>query len=913
MSQKDIGLELYAAYCMGAFEDYDYLKHYGMPRRSGRYPWGSGENPYQHSLDFIGRYDDLRRSGLSEIEIAKSMGFESTGQLRVARAKAGNERKLYLYERARALRDDGLNPTEIAREMGFNNESSVRSLFKTFESGKVTKARETAEFLKKMVDEKGFIDVGAGVNLELKISETKMKEALEILKSEGYKVYGLRTDQVGSKSNNKTTLAVLSGPETEYRDAYKARDDGKIGTITDYFSPDDGQTYVSNTMDYPSSLSSKRLMIRYAEDGGTEKDGVVEIRPGVKDLYLGDGVHYAQVRIMVDGRKYIKGMAVYSNDLPDGVDVLFNSNKSKEQGFEKALKDLKTEDPDNPFGSLITKKGQYYYEDENGNKVLSPINKTREEGDWKEWSKELPSQFLAKQSQKMIDSQLKLTLQDKSLELAEIMEITNPTVKKSLLMDYALECDAQAVELKAAALPRQMYQVILPLTTIKDNEVYAPNYNDGEEVALIRYPHGGTFEIPILRVNNKIAEGREVLGANAKDAVGISKAVADRLSGADYDGDTVMVIPNNRKNRIISTSELEGLKGFDPKMEYPERPGMKVMTNTNQEMGKVSNLIMDMTLRGAPPEDLALAVRHSMVVIDAEKHHLDYKRSEEENQIARLKKEYQKHYDLDGTYRESGASTLLTRAKSPTHDQLKRRGSGWIDPETGEMKYKEVEEIYTDKNGKTKVRTRTSTQMADVKDAHVLSTGTPQEEAYADYANGLKALANKARLAILSSGKQTVNSSAKTTYADEVKALKDDLEIAKLNAPRERQANILAGSRALAKKKDSPNMTDEEYGKIRQQELVRARAQVGAKRRGIEISDRQWEAIQAGAISENVLSEILRFADSTRVRELATPRQTSGLSEIKISRIKSMAARGYTNAQIASALKVSSTTVAKYL
>ena len=51
-------------------------------------------------------------------------------------------------------------------------------------------------------------------------------------------------------------------------------------------------------------------------------------------------------------------------------------------------------------------------------------------------------------------------------------------------------------------------------------------------------------------------------------------------------------------------------------------------------MGKISNLITDMTLLGASEDKLARAVRHSMVVIDDEKHHLDYKQSEKDNNIA---------------------------------------------------------------------------------------------------------------------------------------------------------------------------------------------------------------------------------------------------------------------------------------
>ena len=58
----------------------DELMHEGVKRRSGRYPWGSGEDPYQHE-DFYKRYLDLKNSGFTEKEIADSMGFVLVGPL----------------------------------------------------------------------------------------------------------------------------------------------------------------------------------------------------------------------------------------------------------------------------------------------------------------------------------------------------------------------------------------------------------------------------------------------------------------------------------------------------------------------------------------------------------------------------------------------------------------------------------------------------------------------------------------------------------------------------------------------------------------------------------------------------------------------------------------------------------------
>ena len=880
----------------------DILMHYGMPRRSGRYPWGSGENPYQHSGDFLSRIEELKKQGLSEKEIADSFGLTTT-QFRTQKSLAKNERRALEVATAKGLREKGYSLNEIAEKMGYTNDSSIRSLLNESSESNMNQAQKTADFLRKQIDEKGMIDVGTGVERELGISKEKLNQALYILEMEGYPVYGGGVPQV-TNPGKQTNIKVICPPGTEHKDIY---DYENVHSLTDYVSHDGGDTF--DTFVYPKSMDSKRLQICYAEEGGIHKDGVIELRRGVEDLSLGDS-HYAQVRILVDDSKYLKGMAIYSDDLPPGVDVRFNTNKKQGTPMGDVLKNIK-DDPDNPFGSLIKAGGQSYYIDKDGKRQLSLINKRAEEGDWGAWSDKLPSQFLSKQSLHLVKKQLGLAASDKLAEFDEICSLTNPTVKKTLLKSFADDCDAASVHLQAAALPRQKYQVILPITSMKDTEVYAPNYKNGEQVALIRYPHGGTFEIPIVTVNNKHPEARRTLG-NALDAIGINSKVAERLSGADFDGDTVMVIPTGGKVKITSTSPLKGLEGFDPKTSYPYKEGMKTMKNTQTEMGKVSNLITDMTLKGATQDELARAVRHSMVVIDAEKHKLNYKQSEIDNGIASLKKKYQGHYDEDGKYHE-GAATLISRAKSET-SVLKRKGSPIIDPKTGEQTYKEVYEEYVDKKtGKTKVRTQASTKMAETRDARTLSSGHPVEEAYASYANQMKSLANKARKEMVSTGKIAYSASAKVTYQTEVDTLSAKLNVALRNAPKERQAQVIANANVAAKKKDNPDMTNAEIKKAGQQALTSARVSVGAKREPIKLTDKEWEAIQAGAISENKLKQIINNVNIDELRQRATPRTTTSLSSAKISKISSMSASGYSIAEIAQALGVSTSTVSKYL
>lgn len=896
----------------------DILMHYGMPRRSGRYPWGSGENPYQHSGDFLSRIEELKKQGLTEKQIADELHM-STTQLRAQKSLAKAERRSDLVATAKSLREKGCSYDEIAKQMGFKNDSSVRSLLNEDSEAKMKQARVTADYLKEVVDHKGIIDVGDGVERELNISKEKLDQAIEILKMEGYEVYGRGVPQV-TNPGKQTNIKVLCPPGTEWKDVYA--DTANIHSVMDYerMLTDDG-TRIRDSFHYPESMSSDRLKIRYAEEGGIDKDGVIEIRRGVNDISLGDS-HYAQVRILVDGTHYLKGMAVYSDDMPDGVDVIFNTNKKQGTPVTKVLKPI-SDNPENPFGALLKEHGgQSYYDDPNGNYIdpltgkkqsLSLINKTREEGDWNEWSKKLPSQFLSKQPLELINRQLYLSKADKTSEFDEIMSLTNPTIKRQLLYSFADDCDSSAVHLQAAALPRQRYQVILPLTKIKDNEVYAPNYKDGEQVALIRYPHGGTFEIPILTVNNKLKEGNDILGKNAKDAIGINSKVAARLSGADFDGDTVMVIPTGGKVRIQSSPPLKELENFDPKLQYgPDSTTVpyKRMRNTQTEMGKISNLINDMTLKGANQEEIARAVKHSMVVIDAEKHNLDYKRSYEENGIAALKKKYQGRVE-NGKYTES-ASTLISRAKAEV-SVPKRKGSPIVN-EDGSLSYKVADNLtYVNDKGKTVTRTQKSTQMAETKDAYVLSSGTPVENAYASYANSMKALANKARKEAMNTGNLKYSPSAHKTYEKEVDSLDAKLNTAMKNAPRERAAQLVANSKIKALKDDNPDISKKDLKKASQQQLTMARNRLGAERFPIEITDREWEAIQAGAISDRKLTQILRYADNEELRKRATPRTSNTLSQAKINKISAMASSGYTNAEIAAAIGVSSATVTKYL
>lgn len=903
----------------GITSESNILEHYGTKRHSGRYPWGSGDNPYQHSGDFLSRVEELKKKGLSEKEILETINNSlpdeykmGLTEFRTARQKAGHDRKALEYDQIRALKDDGLGWKEIGDKLGMG-ESSVRSKYNNAIGEKASQAEKIAATLKAEVDKKGMIDISEGANQVLGVSESKLDEAAYILEAEyGYQRYGVGIRQP-TNARQQTNITVLAKPEFDQKYAYQHQD--QIDSLGDYHSDDGGETFTK--LQRPSSLDSNRVAIRYGDEGGLDKDGVMEIRRGVPDLDLGKS-HYAQVRILVDGDHYLKGMAVYSDDLPDGVDVMFNTNKPSGTPKMKVLKEAKA-DPDNPFGAAIKANGQSMYIGDDGKEHLSPINKLKEEGDWDTMSRNVSSQFLSKQPKKLIENQLNLTVADYKAQYDEIMRYDNPTVKKKLLNDFADTVEGTSMTLKASAFPGQSTKVILPINKIKETEAYCPTYENGTRLALIRYPHAGTFEIPIVTVNNKNVSGKRNLGA-IQDAIGINAKVAEQLSGADFDGDTVMVIPVTDKVNIKSTRALKALEGFDPKTAYavpegnPNNVRLMKKEEKQREMGVISNLITDMTLRGADEDELARAVKHSMVVIDAEKHKLDYKRSERENGIPELKQKWQIRVDEEGATHYGGASTLLSRRKQ-TVRVPERRGSIRVDKETGEYIYKESGRTFTDpKTGKERKAEDTVSLISETKDARTLSSGTIQENLYADFSNKLKAMANQARKEAVNMKGIQRNPEAAKTYAPEVASLKEKYNNMIANKPKERKAMLIANANIKAKIQEQgldPTIDKKEIKKISSVEMQRARDSVGASGRKSKVTftDREWEAVQAGAISDNMLTKFLNSSDSDEIVKRAMPKNVAVMTSAKMSKANAMLKSGYSYAEIAKACGVPESTV----
>lgn len=964
-------------------------------RGSGRFPYGSGENPGQHQFTFRSEVDRLKAKGYSQSEIAQTlMGkkgvnkktgepiYYNSTDLRAKIAREKVEERNQLRARALELYDECHgNKSEAARRMGIA-ESTLRSYLNDAIDERNKRYEATAEFLKKRIAESksGMIDVSSGSEYYIGIGESigvtdyTKKVAISMLEQEGYLKGWVNIPNGLNKTTKMVVLAAPPGEGETVKDVFRRMQQNKqdIQPIQD-FTPDQGKTWW--TPEFPESISSKRIYVRYAEDGGKDKDGVIELRRGVDDISL-DGSQYAQVRVAVDGTHYMKGMAIYGTDIPKGYDVVYNTNKKRgtpliddsavydpESGAwsgKEVLKRLKINndtmevDRDNPFGALIKSPkdrdgvimagGQRKYIGPDGKEHLSVINKLQDEGDWDSWSRTLSSQFLSKQPLKLIKQQTDLSIKDKQVELERIKNLTNPVIKKKLLDEFADSCDANAADLSVKGFKNQAFQVLLPVPKLKDNEIYAPNYDDGDTVALVRYPHGGIFEIPILTVNNKGAAAAKEVMRDAKDAVGITSKVAEQLSGADFDGDTALVIPlKSNRLAVSSRKPLEGLMNFDPKELYklPDSAPQMSDSEKQKQMGIVTNLITDMTVGGASWDHLERAVKHSMVVIDAQKHHLDYKQSAKDYDIDSLKEIYQKNVT---TGKIGGASTVLSRAKgkayipyrkeiTDTSKMTPEELSDWnagkkVYRDTGETKLKlikdpkkmTVEELERYNAGKKVFRqtdilkTMTVHQMDTKDDAMdlVRDPSNQKEVAYAKYANQLKDLARNARIASRKIETISVSKEAKATYAAEVESLNQKLKLAKMNSPKERRARALAEAVVSEKIKSNPDMDYEHRKREEALALIRARAAVGAKKQLVNITDREWEAIQANAISSSRLKQILDNTDQEKFKQRATPKHSSALSNAEIAKAKAMIASGmYTRKEIADSLGVSVSTISR--
>lgn len=949
-------------------------------RGSGRYAWGVGEKPYQHlglpkfTTDFLedeAKVKEKLGANATRTEVAKAMGM-SSGQYDAYRGYAHKE--LWFAKRAAAIElCKTHSQTEVAKILGEKSESNIRTYLNDEIAYRQGRVRNTAAELRKMVDGGDqYVGIGSGVPALMGVPQTTFDSSIKALEVEGYKTHVIELKQINNPANT-TKHKVLTKGDVTKRDVYANLDKIKYPGVT---STDKGLNYLGQVK--PKSVSSDRIGILYGPDGGTKKDGLIELRRGVPDISMGEQ-KYAQVRIAVDDKYYLKGMAVYSDKLPKGVDIVFNTNKENTGKKTDAMKKMEIDpktgkvDWENPFKSTIKtgsdlKYSSRFYTDKDGKKQQSAINIVNEQDEWSKWATNdtLPTQFLAKQPPALIQSQLKQVSDSQKARLKDIMSISNNTIKGIMLNNFAESCDKQSVHLKAAGLPRQTASVILPGPNVKEGEVFAPNYKNGEKIALVRYPHGGKFEIPILTVNNNNPMAKKMIGADSTTAIGIHHTTAEQLSGADFDGDTVTCMPLNSRINIKSQPAVKSLIDFEPKVAYKGFEGMKVISkkDSGTEMGKITNLITDMTMIGAPVSDVVDAVKFSMVAIDAHKHKLNIKQAEKDFHIKELKKKYRGSAN-------AGASTLLSRSTSPTYilDRVEKRVSEMTPAEYKQWKegykiYKNTNKLSRGRDGlytprvqevdalslpntnytiakvnkltkdeynrylkgdKTVLINKNSqseeAKRANMKSAFDLTSGGSKknpgylpEALYAKHSDELKEMARLARKEARNLPSDVVDLHAKKQYKDEVESIKNKLKTKEINSIKEKQATIDAtlAIRENVRTQDYPDK--KEYTKMASRVLAASREKYGKEKYKVSITDKELSAIEAHAITKTDIEKLVMSMDDASLERfqnrIVSKNTKTGLTPGQQALIKSKLKTGmYTQQEIADSFGVSLSTI----
>lgn len=939
-------------------------------RGSGRWAWGSGANPNQHNTSIVARYERLKAKGLTKEQIIDGLGIEKT-EIRDLEKLSSVRKKCLDHEKVLYLSTQkGMGPATIHKETGIA-ESTINGWLKNWENTKMAEFEKLATVIKDEVLKRKYVDIGEGTEIRLKTSKETIRAIRTLLvRDHGFESYHLEAKMPGN--NRSVTMDVLCAPGVTKQELKENRT--KVDIVGGYVV-DETNTVMG--IKPPVSIDSKRIQVAY----DSPKDGVVEIRRGVPDLQLGDA-SYAQVRIAVDGSHYIKGMAMYMDDatakkLPPGVDLLVNSNKKEgvplksddpnakqvlkpfeEDKVESLVQGKKVINEANPFGSAIKTTEQltmaqaYYNDPKTGERKQSAINIVNEQGDWDEWSREVSSQMLSKQSSALAKKQLNITYNEQKLEFENLKNLNNPIVRQNFLNKFADECDSKAVYLKAAGFPRQSSKVLLPFNEIKPHECVCPTLENGTQVVLVRYPHEGKYQIPELVVNNNHPKARKAIGTGS-DAIGISPKTAPILSGADFDGDTVLVIPVGKHLKIQGyndykgvSAELKSLQEFDTKIYKVEGrtgddlkdkelglPVRPTKSERSRNMGVATNLITDMQITGGanvPFSELARATKYAMVVIDSYKHDLDWRQARKDFGIGELHAKYQGKAS-------GGARTIISRAKREKHIPERDEALAYQMTPEEKARWAEGEKIYKDtgktrydsKTGKYVPRMQTVKELAWETDPYKLTSGrskenpgTQIEAVYAEHSARMKALANAARKEARAIEVPHISRSAAKVYAEEVASLNDKLNKVYQNRPLERIARLVATETANAQIKSAgkDNLDRDDVKKIRDRATKAARNRISGKRYVPDITDREWEAIQANAYSVDNTKKILAAADNDRVRQLAMPKKSSGLSQQQMRTIlayKHLVVndknKAMTIADIAKVVGCSASTVSKVL
>ena len=167
----------------------DHLEHYGLPRRSGRYKWGSGKDPYQST----GGKRSFKKTALAgERYIKSKLGSNKRAQKK-AEKKAAKDREKEENEKAKALAKE-------QRKNKYRNEKAYVKSLSDEELRKInTRDQLESQYLKSHPQQKPFHKK----MIDMAFKDILIPAVSETIKDEGKKYVKKQLKELQNMLNNE--------------------------------------------------------------------------------------------------------------------------------------------------------------------------------------------------------------------------------------------------------------------------------------------------------------------------------------------------------------------------------------------------------------------------------------------------------------------------------------------------------------------------------------------------------------------------------------------------------------------------------------------------------------------------------------------------------------------------------------
>ena len=168
----------------------DHLEHYGLPRRSGRYKWGSGKDPYQSTG---GKRSFKKAASAGERYIKSKLGSSKRAQKK-AEIKAAKAREKEENEKVKALAKE-------QKKNKYRNEKAYVKSLSDEELRKInTRDQLESQYLRNHPQQKPFHKK----MLDMAVKDILIPAISETVKDEGKKYVKKQIKELQNMLNNET-------------------------------------------------------------------------------------------------------------------------------------------------------------------------------------------------------------------------------------------------------------------------------------------------------------------------------------------------------------------------------------------------------------------------------------------------------------------------------------------------------------------------------------------------------------------------------------------------------------------------------------------------------------------------------------------------------------------------------------